>query len=821
MNYKHLLAWILTVVGLLFLLCGSRHCRNLFGDAGYLLSEVRPDSIITWSLDRKYVDQFIFSPLRKNAIWLTGNAENAEFDLASGKLRLLKEILGIETVNISDIQVDPYRVHSFFYFTTERKAFWYDQGRTTLVSPQGITSNVIFEKDQIWIGLGSGLNRLDRSNGQLEKIKGLPANGINHIERTEDAFDRLLLNGNILFNPATGDWEYQAASGDCQMPASFWTMRGMDISQQSFKAVHYTDPNGLVHLLHEKGGYQGNLLCARHATLWTKIGRQDTLILNKYDFSSSSQDQFKFPQHGMTGYPYAPGPVCTNGNMLVWKTVEGWAVLNTKNRRLLYFQQNIPGDVKQVDIDSRNLYILSPGRFMVVSLEWMLRNAVPMDIFYAENQDFQSLLDTFLQEQDINRKSTLFQNLNTRFGSTKNPFIRWHMQYNHSISPGTYQIDISDSKSVAWMEEQIAQGKMDSVSRAYYYENGVLYFSRQMNMEKARQYGKKYSDITGNSQWIALKALQTFVRQRDSLRRIGLPDDEYAYAYAVVIGNFCTGSPAFESESMADMSKAVEQYKKVTTQYPNSTRADDAAFNMLEIDLFGYCEGGCDYWPRDLKRLDDFVKKYPESDQILHAWIDAANIALEIRDDDPAVYRRYAKRGLEYLSKIKNKYPEFVRTSDYKLMQQSFRNRTDLYWEISADSDKKIYKPGQPILISANLQNLNDSTQTLVIDQDRLFLIRVSYAPDADCARINTPFKAVRKMPQNEKADQTNLRVPPRSSKKWTLNLMSDLSYSYQNYPSLGRYDFSKKGHYFITVEMQAWNMPGMGAYREIEVVVE
>ncbi|HOZ62568.1 MAG TPA: hypothetical protein PK914_10650 [Smithellaceae bacterium] len=717
---------------------------------------------------------------------------------------------------------DPFSANSFLYARTggEGGIVWYDQGKKTVICKNEYMACVLFEEDRIWVCLSIGLIRIHRSTGQIDTINGLPSIRINHIERTEDAFDRLVLNGTILYTPATGGWEYQAPSTDCQRPASFWTLTGMDISQQSFRAIHYTDPKGMIHPLHEKGGFQGNLLCARHSTLWTEACYQDTLVLNKFNFLSSSQDQFKFPQLRMTGSPHAQDRVCTNGNLLVWKSVEGWSVLNSKSRQLLYFQQNTPIDIRQVDIDSRNLYVLFQDRFMIVSLEWMLRRAVPMNTFYTENQDFQSHLDTIFQEQDLDRKTNLFQSLHARFDKTRNPFVRWQLKYYNSISSGPYYINISDSKSVAWMENQIAQGKMDSVSRAYYYENGVLYFSRQMNIEKARQYGKKYSNLTGNSQWIALKALQTFVRQRDSISRIGLPDDEYAYAYAVVIGNFCNGSPAFESESMADMSKAVEQYKKVTTQYPNSARADDAAFNMLEIDLFGYCEGGCDYWPKDLKRLDDFLKKYPESDQILHAWIDAANIALELRDDDPAVYRRYAKRGLEYLLKIKNKYPEFVLTDDYKFMQRSFRDRIDLFWEISAGSDNKIYKPGQPILISLTLQNLNDSTQTLTVNPHQLFFIRVSYAPDTDCARVDAPFKTVREMPQNEKGNPTNLRIPPRGSKKWTLNLMSDLSYHYQDYRRLGLYDFSKRGHYFITVEIQTWNMPKVG-YKEIEVVVE
>lgn len=770
-------------------------------DMDYLLSDMQLDSTLVHPLKSGFTERFVFSPIRKNAIWTIENGEKIELDLETGQIKPLEAILSKSLRSpFKMLSVDPFREQSFFYEADEQLIYYSSGQKTTVVSEENaITSDVLYEADRIWIGGTFGLLCLERSSGQIKKIKGLPAIWMTKVNKTDNS-QEILLNNMILFHPSTNQWEYQISEENCKN-LGYFEMSGMHFYRNEQRVFRYTDPRREVHTVHESGLYQGNPLCARHATLWTQVNFPDSVSLNWYDFADKKQGALTISM--FAGF-WNTGLFCTNGHLLLGKTPEGWVICDRINKTLYYFPQKLPANVRQIEMDSRNVYILFSDQFMVVSIDWMRANAIPLENYHAEVAEFKRKSDELLNEPDVRKRIALYNDIRRRFGKTQNPFIRIAIG---QLINEVYRIDYSDAASVKLIEEQIAAGHLDSIQKAIFYAGITTHFARVPNIEKAMTYGKLYLDLSVNKNWAIFSKIKTFQQERDSLQRLRLPDDAYAYAYGIVLENYCNGNDIFEASSMYTVDLATQQYKEVLRKYPDSPWADNAAFDTLIIDLFHYCEGGCSYGPEDLKRLDQFVKKYPDSEKIPQAWLYAAIICQELYDEDPQIARNAKRLGFSYLTKIKDLYPAYSSQKYYQEILQSYMRQPDLFWSVRAVSDRKTFQQGNPIHVHPVLRNLNDSVQTFTSAVEYLFSVKVMYASGDGCAKVDAPFKPTRKIGRTEKLKTTMFSVNAQDSKKWTFDLLSTAFSSHTDYGNLGLFDFSMKGNYFIQMKINIPNL--------------
>lgn len=194
-----------------------------------------------------------------------------------------------------------------------------------------------------------------------------------------------------------------------------------------------------------------------------------------------------------------------------------------------------------------------------------------------------------------------------------------------------------------------------------------------------------FSPLHTNPFWIwrSDKKTKTLLLQRDSLSSLRLPEDHYAYAYAVLLEQYCVGNDVFESESMYRLDLAMAHYKYVLEKYPDSDWADDAACALLIIDTYSSCEGGCFYTQENVNALERFVEKHPASNKIPEVWLAIANVCLNnvyvIHNQQVKTIPTARELGYGYLKKVTAQYPEFASNEQYTRLLEAYQRKAVLF----------------------------------------------------------------------------------------------------------------------------------------------
>ncbi len=806
-------------------------CRSSEADSeDYDLSTLETDSIAFYQIPGKYADQFMFSPLREDAIWLIGDGEKSEVDLQNGAVVTLDKVLRTEingNLRPAATWIDPFRPHSFWYEAQGRQlAIYRDSAHITFL-PTGNgnnTATILFEKDQVWIGGGFGLKRYNRSTNTTVSITNLPATWISTILPANDGSGALILNNNIHYDPKTGQWEPWSVATDCQdlRPRIF---DGMHLLTTFSAATAYTDKNGVVQALPWYSNYVGGPICANGHLLWTSHSNMDTLYLRWFDFIHQNKGEFKYASK--RSYSLFNTQFASNGSLLLTNTRFGFIIFNRENNDFRYIPFAEAGNARQMQMDSRNLYLLTEHRFIVISLNWLMAKGVPMASGWGHDEAFEAGQKAYYEQTNPIIKDSLYKSLLQKFGNAPNPFFQEDFQRMKQTFLSS--VDISDKNNLAWIEQQIAAGELDSAQLANIFAGYSKESARKLDIEKALYYARKYVLLGGQKDWIILQKLKTFQWQRDSIKALQLPEDAYAYAYGKILENYCSGNDAFESSSMYNLGLATDQYLTVVKKHPTSQWADNAAFDEMMIDLFNYCEGGCDYSLEDVKRLDRFVKKYPDSENVPDVWLAIAGIYPEFNtsegeyDATSKNALKNARLGLAYLSKIKEHYPEFVKRDDFKYLEAKFQENSRLYWSLDISFNKNEFQKGEPIVATLIVTNINDSTQALTTRPGGgfpLISMEVGYMADEFCQKQSPPFSITGTYKEDTSVKAKFEKIPGHGSRKWTLDLTKTPYARIFTYGSEGVYDFSKAGTYFSTLVLRQQTGEGIHS-KEMKFVVK
>jgi hypothetical protein len=783
----------------------------------YLLSNIEVDSFRIYETGESTVDKFTFSPLNKNAVWLGEQCEKFEIDLKTGKKQLLMDFLGEKSINIT--KIDSYEENSFVYLNSQNECFFYNNKEKIKISlEENINHPVVyFESNLIWFGWRLGLKKYNRATKQLEKIEGfssvsypiLPFNALN---------GDLLINNTIVFHPNTNKWEYRASNGDCK-DMNYHEFFDMHLGINGIGVMRYTDKSNNLITIPSLGKYYGQVACAKQSILWTRFNySQDTLWFNWYDYAKSTYGQLSFQ------LPENTIGICRNyKNLLIQKLSKGWVIGNKLNKTTCFVAQLLPEKIDQLEMDSRNIYLLGENKFMVISFDWLLKNGLPLSKYAEENKVFNKMYHELFKDIDLEVEAKKRQQIVEIFKKSSNPFIAEKIK---QLTQNLYgNVNFEQQNDIDFVNAEIKKGNLDSLQTSSFYNKISRFYARKLEIKKAKFYSTKYCNFTKQKPINAFPKFVVFCQKLDSLKNTKPSEDAFMYSYAKILYDYAIRNDDFESSSMYDVSYAETQYQKLIKKYPNSPWADDAEFDDLMIQLYHYCEGGCSYNMNDLKRLDNFISKYPTSEHIPEILCSAASICIQSYDENPEIQTKNARIGLTYLTKIKENYPEFLDNESYKQIQKEYDNFIPLHWKVCEGTSKTKYKSGETISFVLTLQNINDTAQvftTQLANDYPVFSMAAYYMSDDGCSKVMPEYSVIDKFEESAPNKQKDIKIEGKEIKNWNFDLrkFTFQFHSAESIPQICTYNFSKKGNYFVSVFCTQPNSYGFQT-KEVQFYVE
>ena len=214
----------------------------------------------------------------------------------------------------------------------------------------------------------------------------------------------------------------------------------------------------------------------------------------------------------------------------------------------------------------------------------------------------------------------------------------------------------------------------------------------------------------------------------------------------------------------------------------------------------------------DIKTLDGFVKKYPDSERVPEAWLAAASICLEGLNEQSEVPTLQIKRlGKTYISKIEQLYPAFAeKDAQFHDLKSQYQFFAELYWTLEPRLAKTAFRVGEPIPLTLVLHNINDSAQTFTRQLGEglpLIKIGLTYEYAGECAPIREtpPFQVSSTYKQEPNVQPVFAMIPARGQKTWTFDLRSMPQAFINTFGKMGVYDLSRPGTYYLQVELSQY----------------
>ncbi|MEO6758594.1 MAG: hypothetical protein ABIO24_04000, partial [Saprospiraceae bacterium] len=241
------------------------------------------------------------------------------------------------------------------------------------------------------------------------------------------------------------------------------------------------------------------------------------------------------------------------------------------------------------------------------------------------------------------------------------------------------------------------------------------------------------------------------------------------------------------------------------------------------IELYYHCEGGCSYEQEDIDRMERFVRKYPDSERLPEAWEYLANMYAQLTDKNHEFSLANALIGLEYLQKIKARYPDYAQSTKFQTTYNQYVASYNFFWSLKLTFTKNKFNRTQPIIASLKLVNFNDSTQNFASQLGGgypLIHVDAGYLYDNSCSKQIPAFTILRRYEEDEHIKAKYEPIPAKGSKIWSFDLRTVPHGSSRDYGIEGVYDFSVPGTYFVRVSMDQ-NDRAKIVSNEVQLVVE
>jgi hypothetical protein len=300
--------------------------------------------------------------------------------------------------------------------------------------------------------------------------------------------------------------------------------------------------------------------------------------------------------------------------------------------------------------------------------------------------------------------------------------------------------------------------------------------------------------------------LENSLRQLDSIDRVQQPADEKQWAKGQAMEWFCTHQTFSSSEVCYNYWLADSIYRLLIKQYPESDKADNAAYELL---LHGRCyegEDGSDH-PEAVPGWRKFLQRYPNSELRADAlcelcWVMASRENV-----------KNLREGLKLLAEAERLRPALSkdRESNQQWMKREIQRW--LNWQeltFSIQLLKSTVKSGEPVQLQFMVTNTGIDTKKIRGFIDPAYPnFALEIRPEGDpatCMRT-VPYleSKVSTHPTDEKKYGDRSLAPGKTyTETWDITKTA-IKY---NYPNVGRFVFDQPGVYIIKASWLLWEEP-------------
>ncbi len=370
-----------------------------------------------------------------------------------------------------------------------------------------------------------------------------------------------------------------------------------------------------------------------------------------------------------------------------------------------------------------------------------------------------------------------------------------------------YVFRIRDRSEIELFENILAEGTDPQMREAIYY-GLICGYSLNGDPKKALDYHKKlrtsneksiFLNFVSDSDLVHLKKAD---HQLDSLNTINIHEAEKFYKlgklyYEMFMLSWNYGEVGINTEFPFSF------YKQILSDYPESEWADNAEYEMLKYHQICSGEGGdTDSNLSYIKKYDDFLKKYPDTDLYLmvHCIKSSLYYSLMKGADKGCMY----PEDLGYLNKadsIIQQVPKDFRDYEYiDNLRKGIKESIEKYsWKINMELDFTIFSQGDSIVISFSLENMYNKPQKISLKSEKGIPNFGVYIKDS--SKYPNHFTETFPYVENKeigdiKSYEYTVNVHDKYCEKW--DITKKISVNYFNV-LMGHYVFSKIGRYEIT----------------------
>jgi len=674
--------------------------------------------------------------------------------------------------------------------------------------PDSFGSTFIFSpiatQDIIWIlgsNTGGELNLKSGTSKSLNEVFGFKYNGG--------------ISG-------SSNW-HDSITGDIYMDVAFEKLIRYDANEKSFHRVNISEVSGVVgtkdkvYISTSKGLFAFEREKESLKYLYTNLNRNDiesiskvndvliliqTLSEIKYHYNVNTKRLMvietceKIPAKNVHEthpvFQILPKEIYNNrviqDDSLTWIYVHDKLLFTFDNLNIYEYPALPKSKILQIECDKDYSYILFKNKFVIYRKSFLTRhkslyyvgdlnNTRPKLEFIKSQLYATQDLDTFFHYMNVLESETTFkkyEDIDQLIERYKYRLLEF--QFNPSIRNTTE----SYIKNQTFPQKYL-QKALDGL---------ISYYVQNENFDKTKKYVQLYHDSfpsdRNNNNTYTYPCYLTVLKSLDSLVKIVIPPDEKLYQTALLKEKLinCGGF----GESYTDLTIVVDSYKKLLKQYPKSEFADDAAFYLTLNSSFSGDEG-LEYSEESIKELRQFIKKYPNSDNVVDAEILIIEIYMAFYGTSDEMVAMFKKTS-EEINKLEKKYKlntsqrENLNNEKINLAHYTIQNT----YQFIVEPNKPEYRLGEEIIMDVKLKNkLSKKVELQIFKNISPFNIHVTSEGRENF--INS----------SKKDDQkTTIILSGNETKSWKINLNEETR-SVTNPYTIGRYDFSKPGKYYFS----------------------
>lgn len=779
-------------------------------------TELRPDSILLFPFDQSknfYGNGYLFSPFDKNSIWVTPeSSEGFEFNLVSGQKTPFSEKFGHaffkKPIRADGIRLDAFEQQVCWFLNFHGGVFRFDQSSGEghffdIAANQRAITAILFTPKYVWIGTSDGLWMFERNTGLCRPADRSPRVWIAQL--LKGSGEKVLAGNQHAYDPETNCWEVLETLNGIPVDAienRFDAGGYCLIARNDDNRLFIIDPAGKATATPDfrwtnvpgkythGWPYKNFLHHARLSTTPPFVWSADHNDLRLLDLRSGNIRFYdlQLPPSG-TGYRQAEG---TDDFWFFDKTY--WIAFQKIDGKATIFHSPVADPVISILSDSRNLYVLTPGAFVVIDREYLAKRYRGDDALPEKIARLNHLCDSLglnNSENWPNRRDKIAW-LKAQFPNESDPYIQSRIQ--------SYLFNFYQGAGEEYLRALLLEKDIDPEVASGIYSQLFESLAQAGRLREAAQTGKEFTEKNLPAGKAALMEeidrLTATMRQIDSLDQTQIPGYEKQWAKAQIITEWCIQSGYFTNEaSCYNLLLPDSIYRELIRQYPKSPRADDAAYQRI---INSQCFEGEDgsHHPEVVSTWKKFLKQYPASEWRAHVL---CHIAWALGRTLPEL-----REGLRLLAEAERLRPELFSKSNregYLWEKDEFRKQLDWYEiDFSIQAEKTTVRREKAVVLDFSLKNTAQEVKILNMiagaNYPNFWVEVIFETPDIKCVK---PVVFVESDPKTFSLDASawqEIKLEPGETyrERWDLTQMA-VRYR-TTLP--GRYVFDQPGTYLI-----------------------